>query len=178
MRYVQTISLAGWTVDSPRYEVSNQAYRTNWGFPGKPDQTQSSYSRFRVIVPIRHTGSTSFLKTFLALFISLLIAGLAYFTHPEQFDGRIGMGIAGVFGAVTSQMLVSDRLPEIHYLTLSDWIHTLGLAYVFVSIFASCLAEWFTRKGREALAIRLDRILGAATTLAYAATVVTATMAT
>lgn len=176
LREVEAPKAAGRVVDRPRFEIGRTVYRTNWGHPKLAQDKETVYSRFLMTVPIRHAGSTTFLKSFLALFISILIAGLAYATHPEKFDGRIGVGVAGIFGVVSSQLLVGDRLPEVHYLTLSGLVHILALGYVFLSIAMSCVSERLLRKGREALAVRIDRIVGLAATGAFAALVAALTI--
>ena len=86
----------------------------------------------------------------------MLITFLAFFMHPEELEARVGVGVAGIFGAVTSQAVVSDNLPDIPYLTLSDQVHMAGLVFIFASLLGSCLVGWLVRKERVALAQRID----------------------
>jgi hypothetical protein len=151
-------SVVGWEIGDPRYRVSETTYRTSFGMPDVPLDEFGSYSRFTVTMELRHGGDLmTFLKTFLALFISVLIALLGFLIHPEELEARMGAGVAGVFGVVTSHLMVSGNLPEISYLTLSDKLHLAGLFVVFLAILDYCFAGYLVRADRPALARRLDR---------------------
>ena len=160
MRYLGSPAVAGWAVSLPRYEVSTSDYHTNWGAPGAPPDQHTYYSHFRLEVDLRHGGWANFAKTFLTLFISVLIAFSSYLVHPEYLDSRVGVGVAGVFGVVTSQIVVAQNLPEVAYLTLSDVVHLGGLAAVFLTLLGACLVAHLFRTEREALALQVDTIVG------------------
>lgn len=151
-------SITDWEVDAPRYEISRASYPTNWGFPGsEPDET-TYFSHLRMSIGLHHALGATFAKTFLTLFISVLITFLAFFMHPEDLEARVGVGVAGIFGAVTSQAVVSGNLPDIPYLTLSDEIHILGLAFIFLALLESVAAGWLSRRDRTATALEVDRL--------------------
>jgi Ca2+/Na+ antiporter len=101
----------------------------------------------------------------------MLISYLAFFIHPSELEARIGIGVAGIFGAVTSQSVVSDNLPEISYITLSDKIHISSLLFIFFVLLVSCLHGYLCRREREQLAERIDTIMSIVMTLGYVVTV-------
>ena len=157
VRYLHSPPVSGWLVDDPRYDVVPSEYHTSWGVPGTPSDEVSVYPRYRMRMRIHHDPSTTFFKTFLTLFISVLIAFLGFFMHPDVIDARVGVGVAGIFGAVTSHSVVASNLPEIPYMTLSDKVHFAGMAFIGLALVESCLVGWLVRNERAPLATRLDR---------------------
>jgi hypothetical protein len=167
MKHLKSPELSGWIVDQPRYEITSAVYKTGWGHPGTGPNDQTSSDRFRTSIALRHEVSATFMKTFLLLFISMLIAYLAFVIHPTELEARIGIGVAGIFGAVTSQSVVADSLPEISYITLSDKVHIISLLFIFFSLLSSCFMGYLCRKEREETAERLDWVLATMMTVGY-----------
>ena len=157
VRHLESPRLSGWLVDAPRFAVTQSVYRTNWGMPGVDPDERSTFSRASMVIRIHHAIAATFAKTFLTLFIAVLITFLGFFVHPDLLDARVGVGVAGMFGAVTSQAVVSANLPDIPYLTLSDKIHFAGLAFIFLALLESCAVGYLVRTQRAGAATRLDR---------------------
>ena len=105
----------------------------------------------------RHSLSI-YLKTFLALFISVAIAFLSFLLKPSETDPRFGVGLAAIFGAVSSEIVVTNNLPDMPYLTLADKVHLFSLFVIFLSILQSCLSLRLFRQGKTATVARIDRI--------------------
>lgn len=167
------VNLTGWEFsEKPSYSVVEHAYETNYGNPTRPAGQKAVYSRFVVDIPIKHSGNELiYLKTFIGLFISVAIAFLTFFVEPTDLDPRFGVGIAGIFGAVSSLIVVSSNMPENPYFTLSDQIHFLSLGFIFLSIFVSCAVLRIYKRGHPQLSHRIDVIAGSVLTISYAATV-------
>lgn len=172
LRDVPAPAVSGWNVEPPTYAVREVDYHTNWGVPGADPDEVNRFSRFRMTIRLHHELAATFAKTFIALFISVLIAFLGFFMHPEELEARVGIAVAGIFGAVTSYAVVAGNLPDIPYLTLSDKIHFAGMAFVFVALVESCLAGYLCRQDRLARAERLDRWARVAIGPGYALVVV------
>ena len=111
------------------------------------------------------------MKTFLALFISVAIAFLSFVLKPSETDPRFGVGLAAIFGAVSSEIVMTSNLPDMPYLTLGDKIHLFSLFVIFLSLLQSCLTLRLFRQGNSALAARLDKISLLAFPISYAAIV-------
>lgn len=156
VRHIASPPLSGWLVDPPRFDVVTSTYRTNWGMPGVDPEETSTFSRARMVIPLHHAAVATFLKTFLTLFIAVLITFLGFFVHPDLLDARVGVGVAGMFGAVTSQAVVSANLPDIPYLTLSDKIHFAGLTFIFLVLLETCVVGVLWRGDRKDAARKLD----------------------
>lgn len=172
VRHVQSPAVAGWMVDPPIFDVVTSRYATSFGMPGVSPDEVSEYPRVRMRVRLHHDASTTFWKTFLTLFISVLIALLGAFMHHDELEARVGVGVAGIFGAVTSQSVVASNLPDIPYMTLSDKVHLAGIVFVFLGLLESCAAAWFSRHGRVEISARLDRIARRLMAPSFAACVV------
>lgn len=151
-------SVSGWLVDPPRFELRHHTYETNWGYPGSPAGESTTFSQVRVTMRMHHDVVATAAKTFLTLLISVLITFLGFFMGPSELEARVGVGVAGIFGAVTSQAVVAGNIPEIPYLTLSDRIHIAGLVFIFLALFESVVVGGLCRQGREATARRLDGV--------------------
>lgn len=165
-------TISGWDVDPPVYEVSEHVYPTNWGLPEAASDDSSTYSTFRWSVRVHHSFAATFPKTFLALFISVLIALAGFFMHPEELEARVGVCVAGIFGAVTSHAVVAGNLPDIPYMTLSDKIHFAGMGTICVALAESCYTGFLARAERTDEALQIDRKARLAVGPAYALLVV------
>ncbi|MCC7539396.1 MAG: hypothetical protein IT379_24440 [Deltaproteobacteria bacterium] len=152
--------VSGWVADRPVYEVTRTTYKTNWGYPGADPDDATVYSRFNVRMRLSHAPIPTFVKTLLPLFISVLIAFLAFFIEPGEIEARVGLGVAGTFGVVTNQAVVAGNLPEVSYMTLSDKIHLAGLVCVFLALLGTCYTGWLTKQDKSELALRIDHGLG------------------
>lgn len=94
-----------------------------------------------------HSGADLiYFKTFIGVFISVAIAYLSFLIDPQDLDPRFGVGVAGIFGAVSSMIVVSSNMPDNPYFTLSDKIHFVSLGFIFLSIFTSCVVLQISKK--------------------------------
>jgi hypothetical protein len=171
MNGLPAATLAGWTCDRPRFEVREHIYETNFGDPSQPFDKTSAYSRLYCSIHISRHSFSVYIKTFLALFISVAIAFLSFVLKPSETDPRFGVGVAAIFGAVSSEIVTTSNLPEMPYLTLADKIHLFSLFVIFLSLLQSCVSLRLFRQGNSALATRTDRISLFAFPIFYAAIV-------
>jgi len=108
------ISIGGFRMNGPqRYNVMNHEYKTSYGNPFRAPGENATYSRMRIEIPIMHVGSNlTFLKLFLPDFLSVLIALLTFLIEPIDLDPRFGVGVAAIFGAVSSMLVANSSIPE------------------------------------------------------------------
>jgi len=163
------VNLSGWELaGTPSYKVVEHVYETNYGNPRRPPGQKATYSRFVVDIPIKHAGNELiYLKTFIGLFISVAIAFLTFLIEPIDLDPRFGVGIAGIFGAVSSMIVVSSNMPENPYFTMSDQIHFTSLAFIFLTIFVSCAVLRLYKLGFEKLSRKVDVVSGVSLAVLY-----------
>lgn len=154
---LQAISRVGsWDVGTTRSYVDTTTYRTSYGNPMRRPHEPTQYSRFLFVIPVTHSGWAVFLKTFLALFVSVAIACLAFLVRADELEPRFGVGIAGTFGAVSSQLVLESRIADGAHFTLADQVHHLGLIVVFLSLLQSCISLRLWRAGKECKSRKLD----------------------
>lgn len=144
-------------------------YTTNYGNPTRSKGEVAEYSRFILTIPVIHAGGSALIyaKTFLGLFISVGIALLAFLIDPTDLDPRFGVGVAAIFGAVSSMLVVSSNMPENPYFSLSDKIHIFSLMFIFLTLFISCISLRIRKMGYVKGSFRVDLYGGISCTLLY-----------
>jgi hypothetical protein len=144
-------------VSSFKIYVHDNVYNTTFGNPARAADERSTYSRFVAELTVVHAGIRGFVKTFLSLFIAVAIAFLTFIIPPGDLPPRFSMGLTGLFGAVSSQIVLYQLLDECPYLTVADKIHYVALFFIFLSILESAIALRLFHSGKELLWKRMDQ---------------------
>ena len=165
------VKIPGWAIGPPTARSTAHLYPAEAGAALGPDQIQE-YSHFEVGIPLTRPDLGIFYKSFLVLFISVAVGLLSPLLTVPQVEARLGLGLASVFGVVSSYVVASGNLPESGELTLTDKLHIAGMAFVFLSILASVAV--YRLEGRIPIARleRADRAVGLATALGYVGIVI------
>ena len=132
--------IPGWKFGQPDTKSYIHTYPTNYGDPQTRNECESRYSALRVDIPM--TRATSFrysLKVLNGLYVSVLIALLAFFVKPERVDVRFGTGVGAVFAAIASKYVIASSLPENGQLMLVDELYAFGTAIIFLTLLESAL---------------------------------------
>jgi hypothetical protein len=161
------VTLIGWNTGDPQFEIRQHLYPTNFGEPNQPGST-STYSRLNCSIHIARSGDSIYIKTFLGLFISVAIAFLSFLLKPSDTDPRFAVGVAAIFGAVSSEIVASGNLPDMPYLTMADKIHLFSLFMIFLSLLQSCLLLKLYRVEKHSVAYFINRLSLFAFPLFYA----------
>jgi hypothetical protein len=152
-----SLNIHDWAISALKVYITDNIYETNFGKPSRSDDEKATYSRFTLDIHIDHNGFNLFLKTFLALFISVAIAFLTFLILPKHYAApRFSVCITGMFGAVSSHIVVSQRIFESPVLTLADYVHFLGFFFIFLSVLESCVALKLYHDGRDSKARLFD----------------------
>jgi len=162
--------LGSWEQGGPiKAEAITFKYTTNYGNPTRLKGEVAEYSRFILSIPVRHAGGSSLIyaKTFLGLFISVAIALLTFLIDPTDLDPRFGVGVAAIFGAVSSMLVVSSNMPENPYFSLSDKVHVFSLLFIFLTLFMSCISLRIKKMGYNKGSFRLDLYGGISCAVLY-----------
>jgi hypothetical protein len=128
------------TIGDLRISASEFLYDTTFGHPARAENDGARYSRIIMELPADHKGARIFIKTFLALFISVALAFLTFFIRPCDLPPRFSMGISGMFGAVASLVVISNVLDDSPYLTFAEKIHYIGMIFIFFSVLESSIS--------------------------------------
>jgi hypothetical protein len=92
--------------------------------------------------------------------------------YPTETDARFGVGVAAIFGSVSSEIIISSNLPDMPYFTLADKIHFVSFTFVFLSLLLSCISLRLANRDMTAAWQKLDRICIVVVPLCYVATIV------
>jgi hypothetical protein len=133
-----------------RISASEFLYDTNFGHPERLEHDGARYSRIVAELPADHKGARIFVKTFLALFISVALAFLTFLIRPNDLPPRFSMGISGMFGAVASLVVISNVLDDCPFLTFAEKIHYVGMIFIFLSVLESSISLKLYHAGKEA----------------------------
>jgi hypothetical protein len=138
------------TIGNHRISASEFLYDTTFGHPARAEHDGARYSRIIMELPADHKGARIFVKTFLALFISVALAFLTFLIRPCDLPPRFSMGISGMFGAVASLVVISNVLDDSPFLTFAEKIHYIGMFFVFLSVLESSISLKLYHSGKEA----------------------------
>jgi hypothetical protein len=172
------ISTSGWEMDKPiELRVENFNYESNFGNPNRSQTDVACYSRFMVLIPLRHSAAFwTYLKLFLPVYISVCIAFLTFLIEPTDLDPRFGVGIAAIFGAVSSLIVANTSIPDTCYFSLSDKIHLISLGFIFTTVLSSCLILKICKTCKNRLVYKIDLTVGGTLFFIYCLTIFYVTM--
>lgn len=150
--------------------VKLQTYPTGLGDPTLPPGYQPAYSTFIYGVWTSSPGLRFYLKLFLALFVSVLLAISVFFIKPTDVDPRFGLGVGALFASVANAYIISSSLPPSGGVVLVDMVNSLGVATIFLTVVESILSLYlYDIRDKQALSRRLDRVSAAIFLVAYIA---------
>ena len=170
------VTLPGWRIETPRLRVRTHAY-TGLGDPAFPAGARAPYSRLVLAVPVHHEGASIYVKSFLVLFLSVGVGLVGSALSCRHVEARLGIGMASIFGVVSSYVVVSQSLPETAQFTLADRLHLVGMGSVFLSILVSVIVFRLCGRVGDERAERIDRMLGIVTATCFVAAALAVTLA-
>lgn len=153
----KTIKLEGWDIKDFKLKVVDHTYETTYGDPKLALNDYTSYSRVILTFTIERQGKGIFLKLFLGLFISVLIALITFFIDPLDLDPRFGLSVGAIFAAIASQYVITSTLPQNQKLTLVDKLHDLSYIYIFLCLLMGVIALSLKKQNRAVAQKKMDR---------------------
>ncbi len=104
-------TLVGWKIKNFRVNVDEKIYETGFGDyrPGKDHQV---FSAFNIEMDIERNAWGLFLKIFIGMYISFLIAMVGFAPNPWDVEPRFGLPVGGLFAAVGNKYIIDSVLPE------------------------------------------------------------------
>jgi len=150
-------TLAGWKIKNFNVNASEKLYETGFGDyrPGKDHQV---FSAFNIEMDIERNAWGLFLKIFIGMYISFLIAMVGFAPHPSEVEPRFGLPVGGLFAAVGNKYIIDSILPESASFTLVDTLHSITFFTIFAILVVSaiCLKLHDMEKVEES--VRVNRI--------------------
>ena len=150
------IAIPGYGIEEGMVGVKSHMYRTNYGDITLPKNHESVYSRYTQDIVLDRPDSIYYMKTFSTIFISSLVAFLAFLVKPVDLDPRFGLGIGALFAVVASYFIIAGELPHSSGFTLSDRINLASMGMIFLSLMQSSLSLMVYERN-VAKSVLLDR---------------------
>ncbi|MBA3357325.1 MAG: hypothetical protein H0U18_15585 [Pyrinomonadaceae bacterium] len=135
------------------------AYRSTHGDPRLAAGTEKVQSQLRMGVWIHRQGLGFYLKMFVALFVAVGVALLAFFIKPTDVDPRFGLGVGALGAVIVNTYVISSLVPDTGVMTLADTVNHVGIVTIFLSLMQSAISlHLYERKGRKTLSRLFDRV--------------------
>jgi len=134
------VAVSGYALSGTAASVKEHLYRTNYGDITLPKNHESVYSRYTQAITLERPDSVYYLKTFSTIFISSLVAFLAFMVKPVDLDPRFGLGIGALFAVVASYFIIAGDLPRSSGFTLSDRVNLASMGMIFLSLMQSAVS--------------------------------------
>lgn len=151
-----SILLPGWDFERLSSFAGVGAYHSNFGDTTLPTGNDAHYARLVTAVSFTRVGATFFIKLFFGLWACVLLSILAMFMRPTNTDPRFGVGVGALFGAIASQYVVANALPDTNVITLADQIHLVSFFFIISSVTQSTISLKLWEAERVDASHRLD----------------------
>ncbi len=155
----EDVRVPGWTISrtapsitAHRYKVRVQPDTTS----PEEQSTQALFSRYVYSTFIARPGYGRFVKLFLGLFVSVLVAYLAFFVRPRDLSPRVGLGTGAIFAVAATSFSINGMLPESASITMADRLIMGAMTYVATSILGTICSVQLSYQGREDASMRFD----------------------
>ena len=150
-------TLAGWKIRNFRVVVDEKLYETGFGDyrPGKDHQV---FSAFNIEMDIARNAWGLFLKIFIGMYISFLIAMVGFAPNPWEVEPRFGLPVGGLFAAVGNKYIIDSILPESASFTLVDTLHSMTFFAIFAILVVSAICLKLHDGGKTEQCLHVNRI--------------------
>jgi Neurotransmitter-gated ion-channel ligand binding domain len=113
-------------------------------------------SGFAVNVDIRRASFYVSRLVTLPLFVIVLLSFSVFWMEPAAFSDRMNISFIGILTAVAYQLVMSEVLPRIAYVTWMNAFLSLSFLMMVATVFVDMLVGTLDRRGEIALAHRVD----------------------
>lgn len=126
--------------NEPSINIFTEVYNTAFGDP-RIDKFKINTAHLSFHLSRNRFGL--FLKLFVALFISFLIASSSIFISNKNFESRFSLIVGGLFGTISNKYITDNYLPESTSLGLSDKLHLLTIFFILILTVATIIENRF-----------------------------------
>jgi aromatic ring-cleaving dioxygenase len=144
--YDKELTVDGWSITDFKVSTDHKIYETTFGDFTERNRT-CDYADFYIDVKLERNALGLFLKLFVGMYISFMIAMVSFLVHPKNAEPRFALPVGALFAAVGNKYIIDSLLPETSSFTLVDTLHTLTFVSVFLIILFSALSLSSFRNG-------------------------------
>lgn len=151
-------TLPDWNIveDSLTIKAGTKKYETSFGDPGY-SKPQSEFATFRMLILMERDSWGLFLKLFIGMYISFLLAVVCFFIHNDHMDSRFSLSVGSLFAVIGNKYVIDSSLPESTTFTLVDTLHCLTLLCIFIAVACSVRTLRLVKDNQMIKAINFDR---------------------
>ncbi len=150
-------TLAGWKIKNFKVTATDNIYETGFG-DYRIGHDKQSFSAFLIEMDIERNAWGLFLKIFIGMYISFLIAMVGFAPNPWEVEPRFGLPVGGLFAAVGNKYIIDSVLPESASFTLVDILHSLTFFAIFAILVVSAICLRLYDKEKTEQCLRMNKI--------------------
>jgi hypothetical protein len=150
-------AIDGWNIKNFKVSADLKKYETGFG-DSRPGRNSQTFSSFHIEMDLQRDALGLFMKIFVGMYISFLIAFLSFAPKPHELDPRFGLPVGGLFAAVGNKYIIDSILPESSTFTLVDTLHTLTFLAIFSMLVVSAICIRLHDKGKISASDRLNKV--------------------
>ncbi|MDQ3712878.1 MAG: hypothetical protein M3388_11770 [Acidobacteriota bacterium] len=153
------VRIPGYSIYKQAVIEKPHAYSSTHGDPRLAAGTEKVQSQLRMGIWIYRQGSGFYWKMFIALFVAVGVAMLAFFIKPTDVDPRFGLGVGALGAVLVNTFVTSSLVPDTGVITLGDIVNQVGIVTIFLTLLQSAISLYlFERKGKKTLSRLFDRV--------------------
>ena len=161
-------AIDGWTIRNFKVSVKTNNYETGFG-DSRPGKNLQYFSAFLIELDINRDALGLFMKIFIGMYISFLIALISFAPHPTELEPRFGLPVGGLFAAVGNKYIIDSLLPQSSTFTLVDTLHTITFLGIFAILVVSAICLRLHDRDKIEACDRFNHIGSRAVVVAYLA---------
>lgn len=137
----EALSVSGWDVRQPFFEVVRVAYPGNFGLGG-----ERAHARVRFGVTLERPRRVFFVTMFPPIVLVMLCSWFIFFLKPVHVEARVGTVITALLTIVFLQLAFTDDIPYLGSAVLLDQVFNFSYV-VITAILAECVVvmRWHDR---------------------------------
>jgi hypothetical protein len=137
----ETLSVSGWDVRQPFFEVVRVVYPGNFGLGG-----EKAHARVRFGVTLERPRRVFFVTMFPPIVLVMLCSWFIFFLKPVHVEARVGTVITALLTIVFLQLAFTDDIPYLGSAVLLDQVFNFSYV-VITAILAECVVvmRWHDR---------------------------------
>jgi hypothetical protein len=133
--------------------IGPSVYKTDFGDLDRKQQT-TTYSRFVFAMQFARDFMPYIFKILIPLLVIIAMAYLVFFLPPKEIQSASGLGISALLSAIAFNISISQNLPEVGYLVVSDKFFIGTYLILLLTIVQSVSAYAAEDRGEGAWAAR------------------------
>ena len=135
----QSVMFPGWVITGWKPSVSRHDYPAY----------EETYSQYVFNVGIGRIKFNSFLKTFLPIFVLMLITVTSFILNPDQIVTRLGAVSSTLMATVMMGISISSQIPPVGYLTFADKVMIVTFVLLLSAFFLNVMIFVLQGKGKK-----------------------------